>query len=120
MMDQCWNHTRGRSTSGYGKVYARKAGYRTREAHRIVFAEYNGLREEDLPPVVRHTCDNPACYNPRHLVGGTVQDNSDDMVARGRSPKMSLNPGMPDQRLDKRAYGRERWRRIKEGTWNYR
>ena len=35
--------------------------------------------------VVRHTCDNPRCINPKHLLLGTVQDNIDDMVARGRN-----------------------------------
>lgn len=32
--------------------------------------------------VVRHTCDNPPCCNPRHLEPGSHQDNVDDMVKR--------------------------------------
>lgn len=58
--------------------------------HRRVYYEATG----ELPKVVRHTCDNPRCINPKHLLGGTQQDNMDDMVRRGRSaPQHStLNP----------------------------
>lgn len=32
-----------------------------------------------------HTCDNPWCINPDHLYIGTIDDNIDDMIERGRS-----------------------------------
>jgi hypothetical protein len=35
--------------------------------------------------VIRHTCDNHLCINPEHLACGTVQDNVNDRVSRGRS-----------------------------------
>jgi len=34
--------------------------------------------------VVRHTCDNPPCFDAAHLLLGTQQDNVHDMLARGR------------------------------------
>lgn len=33
---------------------------------------------------VLHTCDNPKCINIEHLFLGTQQDNTDDMIAKGR------------------------------------
>jgi len=35
--------------------------------------------------VVRHTCDNPSCIEPSHLLIGTTTDNNRDRQARGRS-----------------------------------
>jgi len=31
-----------------------------------------------------HSCDNPGCCNPRHLMQGTALDNSIDMMSKGR------------------------------------
>jgi hypothetical protein len=34
--------------------------------------------------IVRHTCDNPPCVNPHHLILGTKKQNTGDMMDRGR------------------------------------
>src|SRR6266550_1528126 len=31
-----------------------------------------------------HSCDNSKCIRPEHLFKGTAQDNTDDMIAKGR------------------------------------
>lgn len=36
--------------------------------------------------LVRHTCDNPPCCNPAHLITGTQAQNTADMMERGRHP----------------------------------
>ena len=32
-----------------------------------------------------HTCDQPGCVNPAHIYGGDYQQNTNDMIRRGRS-----------------------------------
>ncbi|ACP44084.1 hypothetical protein VPP93_gp13 [Vibrio phage VP93] len=47
-----------------------------------------GLKLSEIKHVVvRHTCDNPRCINPDHLIGGTIADNNRDRAERGRSAK---------------------------------
>lgn len=44
------------------------------------------LANGPVPPgkIVRHKCDNPSCVNPDHLEVGTLSDNAQDAIARGR------------------------------------
>ncbi len=71
-----------RNRAGYG--YRRFEG-KTRLAHRVAYANHHGLLLPALGgKVVRHTCDNPACVNPEHLLLGTQRDNMNDVIARQR------------------------------------
>lgn len=79
--DACWPWVRARNADGYGRVGVAPAGT-VELAHRVSWAiAHPG---ETVPRVVRHTCDNPPCVNPAHLLGGTHKDNTDDMLDRGR------------------------------------
>lgn len=50
-------------------------------AHRVSFMFTNGY----LPEVGRHTCDNPPCVRPSHIIDGTHLDNMRDKAERGRA-----------------------------------
>lgn len=69
---------------GYGQYQLRDNGKKIRfRLHRLSYEVYNGIIPEGM--VVRHTCDNPPCINPKHLLVGTNADNVRDRVSRGRS-----------------------------------
>jgi len=68
-----------RSRQGYGVLP--KPVHGSRLAHRAVLAAKLGRPVEG---VSRHTCDNPPCVNPDHLIEGTQADNVADAVRRGR------------------------------------
>ena len=79
----CWLWIGSMADSGYGAFsFARK----THGAHRASWMLHFGSIPYGL--CVLHNCpdgDNPLCVNPGHLWLGTHQDNSDDMIAKGRS-----------------------------------
>lgn len=78
--DDCWEWQGSRDTDGYGRD--RRGGV-TRRSSRVAFFLATGIDPGDL--LVCHSCDNPPCCNPAHLWLGTHQDNSRDMVEKGRS-----------------------------------
>ena len=77
---KCWNWRGTIDKHGYGQIRINQRFYR---AHRVIWELANGARLT-REMVVRHTCDNPPCCNPAHLVVGTQADNMADMAARGR------------------------------------
>lgn len=75
----CWSWTGGKTSSGYGTVSRDRA---TRLAHRMAWE----LAIGPIPvgKAVLHRCDNPPCINPSHLFLGTLSDNTQDMIRKGR------------------------------------
>jgi hypothetical protein len=69
-----------RSVRGYGRF---TIGDREFGAHRVSWVIENG---RPVPPgdVVCHTCDTPACVEPRHLWAGSQRDNVLDARDKGR------------------------------------
>lgn len=120
--NECWLWTaKARQKFGYG-VLTVKYPF-TCTSHRIAFALANGGIEQGA--VIRHSCDNPGCCNPRHLLSGTQRDNHRDMMDRGRhvrrpdTPEIrakikagrAMNPPKQSEatRLAKVAEMRRRW-----------
>lgn len=58
--------------------------------HRREWEKHNGTIPKGM--MVLHKCDNPPCYNIEHLFLGTAQENTDDMIVKGRSKARHLTP----------------------------
>jgi len=70
-----------RNARGYGRITADVPGEpKVMYAHRLAFYLANGY----LAAVIRHSCDNPSCCNPAHLLAGTQSDNMRDAAERNR------------------------------------
>jgi transcriptional regulator len=81
----CWFWEGARNGYGYGQFIFKGKKY---SAHRFS-AKLSGLSIKNK--VVRHTCDNPACVNPNHLLVGTHADNVADKVRRNRQARGVTN-----------------------------
>jgi hypothetical protein len=65
-----------------------------RTAHRVSYFYHHGV--DPGQQHVRHTCDNPICVNPTHLILGSAKDNQEDRSRRCRSKK-GLTPELVDE-----------------------
>lgn len=85
--DACWRWTGPRDKDGYGKVVHYSVG--DTRAHRVAFEFHLGLPLGSLTAdvIVRHSCDNPPCCNPAHLLSGGHRENTDDKIRRDRHTK---------------------------------
>ncbi len=82
---ECWPWLGSRNDKGYGHI---KVG------GSVVIATHVALWLAGRPLTpgmfARHTCDNPPCVNPSHLVEGSAYDNAMDAVRRGRHARFGF------------------------------
>jgi HNH endonuclease len=75
-IEDCWLWTGAKSGRyRYGR-------YRGKRAHRLAYETLHGPIPCGM--LVRHSCDNPPCCNPWHLILGTNKDNTGDAIERNR------------------------------------
>ncbi len=84
----CLEHTLKGNKNGY--VQVRRHGVQT-YLHRFEYCAKHGIDIRSIAGlVIRHTCDNPKCINPDHLLVGTTADNNRDMSIRRRHASVKL------------------------------
>lgn len=74
--DGCWEWQAGKfesSKGGYGQFHYNGKPI---QAHRFAYMMFVNDIPEGME--VCHTCDNPPCVNPSHLILGTTGDNARD------------------------------------------
>jgi hypothetical protein len=70
-----------------GQYHNVKRGGRSVTAHRLAYAEANGLDVFTMGGHVMHSCDNRGCINPEHLSLGDNLANMADKCSKGRQHK---------------------------------
>jgi len=80
--DTCWLWMGTITTGGYGRI---QVNCKLICTHRLSWEMRYGKIPKGM--FALHKCDVPNCVNPNHLYIGTTQDNMNDKVNRGRSPR---------------------------------
>jgi len=88
--DDCWEWTAFKDKDGYGKLSLRERNRKSYGAHRFSYELHHDIIL--LPEqMVCHTCDNPPCVNPNHLVLGDAKLNKQDSVNKNRHSYGSIH-----------------------------
>lgn len=80
IIDECWIWSGCRNDWNYGT--ATYKGKKSRLVHRVSYEYFRETIPDKM--LICHVCDNPPCFNPRHLFVGTASDNVQDCVRKGR------------------------------------
>lgn len=75
----CWLWTGALLKTGYGSI---RIDGKAERAHRVAYRLSGGQIPDGL--MLLHSCDNPRCVNPAHLLPGTRRDNTRDAIGRGQ------------------------------------
>lgn len=75
----CWEWEAGKDKNGYGRIWYNN---KNQTAHTVAYSVFVGEIPNGLH--VRHSCDNPSCINPDHLILGTHAENMKDKTTRRR------------------------------------
>lgn len=79
----------GNSGHKYGLISITIDGNRKSvPAHRALWMAINDRFDLPREVQIRHKCDNTRCVNAHHLIDGTVKQNMQDCIERGRKAKV--------------------------------
>lgn len=83
----CWTTEKlCRTKSGRSKIFYNG---QTTLLYRTAYVLLVGPITEDLS--ILHLCDNPSCFNPKHLIQGTSKDNAEHCIKRNRRKPTSFH-----------------------------
>lgn len=83
--EKCWLWTGAKVRGGYGKI---RINYLYIPVHRYVWElSYGSIPTGNF---VLHKCDIANCVRPNHLFLGNQKDNMQDMLLKGRNPRVKL------------------------------
>jgi hypothetical protein len=89
--NECWQWMAGKTSNGYGTF---KYNGKTVNAHKFAYEITNGVCVPSRFHVC-HSCNEPSCVNPNHLLPGTPKSNVQGMIESGHQyiggPKPKLN-----------------------------
>ena len=121
-MSECIDHGQKGSTcrgkvAGYGRANFQG---KVTGCHRKAYCLANNVDLKDIEGlVVRHTCNNPRCINPEHLLLGTASDNMQDREEGAYSMKGEGNPSVKisaeDAHMIRELYRLLKWRQVDLG-----
>jgi len=83
----CWEWNKCRGIQGYGVIRLNGKNIR---ANRLSL-EFKLGRKINAGLLACHSCNNPPCCNPEHLMEWTLQDNMNDKVKSSRQSKGENN-----------------------------
>ncbi len=112
--DECWNWIGTADPKGYGKF--NKVGGRNGKdwrSHRFSYLLHYGV--DPGPYWVLHSCDNPACVNPRHLRLGSSLENNQERAQKGRNRNATVNS--PIRNRTEKGKSGPKGRPIEERFW---
>jgi hypothetical protein len=87
--DECWPFLGYCNKKGYGQF---RLNGKLRPPHIISFEATNIRRSKGS--IIMHSCNNPPCCNPKHLVEGTYAENAQYSVKCGRASIASNTSGV--------------------------
>lgn len=87
--DDCWLWLAGVDTYGYGNISRPPGDKGSKMAHRVAWELAGGSMPDGC--VLTHTCDQPRCVNPAHLVPDTYSANLQQRYLRATRSTVDLD-----------------------------